>query len=465
MLRRSGLRAVGMVVALVGLALLAASCGGSSAKNSTTTTAAGGKGGDMLLLANAAPSGSPDPQVNYTLQEWQLLIITHDGLVAFKRAAGTEGTKIVPDLAESIPKPTDGGKTYTFTLRPGIKFSNGQTLTGQDVKATFERLFKIGDSPNAGTWYNVIEGGDACVKTPKTCDLSKGIVVNGNKVTFHLVHGDPEFFDQLAVPFAFILPANTPAKNLDIPPPGTGPYKWAEYAPNKQIKLVRNPNFKVWSSDAQPAGNPNTITQKFGLSVEAEYTQVEQNQADWVFDQPPADRLNEIGSKYADRVHINPLTATYYFAFNVNEPPFNNLKARQGVNYATDRSALVKIYGGPNTAVPTCQVLPPNFPGYEPYCPYTKDPGSGKWTAPGPDQGQAAHRPVRDEGRERQGDDRQHPERQGIRAVLRGPSQQPGVQGVAAGALRRHRVSVHPEHEEPCAVLVLRLVPGLSGRI
>ena len=381
MLRMPGSKSVGVVATAVAVALLAASCGGSGGKNTTTTTA-GGKGGDFVSLANTAPSGSPDPQVNYTLQEWQLLIITHDGLVGFKRAGGKAGGEKVPDLAESIPTPTDGGKTYTFTLRPGIKFSNGQTVTGEDVKATFERLFKIGNSPNAGTWYNVIEGGDACVKTPKTCDLSKGIVVNGNKVTFHLTRGDPEFLDKLAVPFAFILPASTPTKNVDIPPPGTGPYKWAEYTPNKQIKLVRNPYFKVWSKEAQPEGNPNTITQKFGLSVEAEYTQVANNQADWVFDQPPADRLNELGTKYADRVYVNPLTATFYFAFNVNEPPFNNLKARQGVNYATDRNALVKIYGGPSTAVPTCQVLPPNFPGYEPYCPYTKNPGSGKWTAP-----------------------------------------------------------------------------------
>jgi peptide/nickel transport system substrate-binding protein len=67
---------------------------------------------------------------------------------------------------------------------------------------------------------------------------------------------------------------------------------------------------------------------------------------------------------------------------NVRIPPFNNLKARQAVNYATDRAALVKIYGGPKLAAPTCQILPPNFPGYEAYCPYTKNPGSGKWTAP-----------------------------------------------------------------------------------
>jgi peptide/nickel transport system substrate-binding protein len=374
-------RSIGISAALIAVAVLAASCGGS--KKSTSKATSGNKGGTMTLLANAAPSGSPDPQVNYTLAEWQFLIFTHDGLVAFKRVGGIEGTKIVPDLAEAIPKPTNGGKTWTFKLRSGIKFSNGQTVTGKDVKATFERLFKIGNSPNAGTWYNVIQGGDACVKTPKTCSLSQGITVKGNTVTFHLTTADPEFLDKLAVPFAFILPASTPAKNLDIPPAGTGPYKWAQYAPNKQIKLVRNTNFKEWSKDAQPEGNPDVIVEKFGLSVEAEVTQVENNQADWVFDQPPADRLGELSSsKYAGRVHVNPLTSTWYFAFNVNEAPFNNLKARQAVNYATDRKALVKIAGGPKLAVPTCQVLPPRFPGYKPYCPYTKNPGSGKWTAP-----------------------------------------------------------------------------------
>jgi peptide/nickel transport system substrate-binding protein len=337
-------------------------------------------GWTLVTLANAAPSGSADPQVDYTLQEWQLLIFTHDGLVGFRRTAGASGTQLVPDLATSIPKPTNGGKTYTFTLRSGIKFSNGKPVTPQDVKATFERLFRIGDSPNAGTWYNVIVGGDACVKKPKTCSLSKGITVAGNKVTFHLTSGDPEFLDKLAVPFAFILPASTPAKNVNIPPPGTGPYTWAEYAPNKEIKLVRNPYFKQWSAAAQPKGQPDVILQKFGLSVEAEVTAVENGQADWVFDPIPADRLNELGTKYAKQVYVSPLTAVWYFALNTRIPPFSNLDARRAVNYATDRNA-VKVYGGPSLAVPTCQVLPPNFPGYKPYCPYTKSPG-GKWTAP-----------------------------------------------------------------------------------
>jgi peptide/nickel transport system substrate-binding protein len=367
---------------LIAVALVATGCGSSKKTTSTGGGGGGAQGGTLETVANGAPSGSPDPQVNYTLQEWQLLILSHDGLVGFARKGGKAGTKLVPDLAESIPKPTNGGKTWAFKLRSGIKFSNGQKLTGNDVKATFERLFKIGNSPNAGSWYNVIQGADACIKTPKTCSLSQGITVNGDTVTFNLTTADPEWLDKLAVPFAFILPASTPAKNVNIPPPGTGPYKWATYAPNTQLKLVRNTFFKEWSAEAQPKGNPDTIIQKFGLTPEAQVTAVENNTADWMFDQPPADRLGELSTKYASRVHVNPLTAVWYFAFNVRQPPFNNLKARQAVNYATDRNALVKIYGGPKLAVPTCQILPQNFPGYVPYCPYTKNPGSGKWTAP-----------------------------------------------------------------------------------
>src|SRR5436309_2943119 len=134
----------------------------------SSSSSSGNAGGTLTTVAKAAPSGSPDPQIDYTLQEWQLLILSHDGLVGFKRAGGTEGTKIVPDLATTVPKPTDGGKTYAFTLRKGIKFSDGSTLKPSDVKFTFERLFKVA-SPNAGSWYNAIEGGDACVSKPATC--------------------------------------------------------------------------------------------------------------------------------------------------------------------------------------------------------------------------------------------------------------------------------------------------------
>jgi peptide/nickel transport system substrate-binding protein len=366
------------------VALVVAACGGSSkSSSSTSSSSSGGQGGTLNTVAKGAPSGSPDPQINYTLQEWQWLIFTHDGLLAFKRTSGKEGTKLVPDLATDIPKPQDGGKTYVFHIRKGIKYSDGTTMKPSDVTRTMERMFAV-HGPTAGSFYNVIQGADACLKKPATCDLSKSVVADDKKmtVTFHLTKGDPEFFDKLAVPFAFILPPSTPMKEVQIPPAGTGPYKWVEYNPNKAMKVVRNTHFKEWSKDAQPQGNPDVIIQKFGLGPEAQVTQVENGQADWMFDNVPSDRLSELSNKYASQVHINPLTAVWYFAFNVNIPPFNNLQARQAVNYATDRNALVKIYGGPKLAQPTCQVLPPNFPGYKAYCPYTKNPGSGKWTAP-----------------------------------------------------------------------------------
>src|SRR3954471_15624233 len=245
------------------------SSGGSSSTSSGSAQSAGGRGGTLITRANAAPPGSPDPQVNYTAQEWQFLIMTHDGLVGFKRASGTEGTKLVPDLATTVPSPSDNGKTYTFTLRPNVTFSNGKAVTAADVKATFERLFKIGNSPNSGTWYNVIKGADACIKKPKACAPTGAVDVTGNTITCHLTTADPEFLQKLAVPFAFILPADTPAKDVDIPPAGTGPYKWTQYKPNTAMRVERNSFFKVWSKDAQPEGLPDVIEQRFGLSVEA----------------------------------------------------------------------------------------------------------------------------------------------------------------------------------------------------
>src|SRR5205823_5040074 len=146
---------------------------------------------------------------NYTLQEWQLLINSHDGLVQFKRVGGTAGTQLVPDLATSIPTPTDGGKTYTFHIRKGIKFSNGQVMKPSDFVRTFERQFTV---PGPTTFYAGIVGASACGNATKTlkCDLSKGVVADdaNSMLTIHLTAPDPELLDKLALPFAYVVPAS-----------------------------------------------------------------------------------------------------------------------------------------------------------------------------------------------------------------------------------------------------------------
>src|SRR5262245_57736542 len=344
------------------------------------------RGGTMRLV-NRSAYGTIDPHINYTLAYWQPFQGMYDGLLAFKKATGEEGFKKVADLAEEIPVPTNDGKTYVFKIRKGIKFSNGQDLTVKDVVASFQRIFKV-SSPTAGGFYSVIVGADKCIADPKTCTLEGGVVADeaNNTVTINLTRPDAEFFDKLALPHAAILPADTPPQDSGSNPiPGTGAYTISAYDPNKGMTMSRNPHFKVWSEDAQPDGYPDVIQYDFGLTDEAEVTAVQNGEADWMFDQPPTDRLGEIGSKFKDQVNINTLTAWWYAPMNTRLAPFDNEKARQAVNYAIDRKTLVNLFGGPVLASPICQILPPGFPGHVDYCPYTKDPGA-KWSAPDMDK-------------------------------------------------------------------------------
>jgi peptide/nickel transport system substrate-binding protein len=374
-------RTFGVFAAAVALAAVLGPSGGAS-RGRVATPTAGHSGGTLKLLAKSA-SGTLDPQVNYTLPYWQLYQATYDGLLAFKKAGGNAAFTVVPDIASNLPTPTNGGKKWVFHIRKGIKFSNGQTLTPKDVVASFQRIFKV-KSPTSGTFYAGIVGATACLKTPATCTLKGGVVANNkaNTVTINLVAPDSEFKYRLAVPHASIVPASSPPKDAGTKPiPTTGSYYFASYDPNKAVVMKRNPYFKQWSAAAQPRGYPDEITESFGLPVESQITEIENGQADWTVEAPPPDRLTELGTKYASQVHVTPLTAFWYAPMNVNIPPFNNLKARQAVNYAVDRKAAVKIFGGPNLATPSCQVLPPLFPGHKDYCPYTKNPGT-KWTAP-----------------------------------------------------------------------------------
>ncbi len=369
---------LGLLMAVVGATLSAA----TSALAQSPAANDPHRGGKLRLLATAG-AGTIDPQINYTLQFAQIYQGVYDGLLAFKKASGAEAFAIVPDLAEALPKPENGGKRYVFKLRQGIKFSDGRELTVNDVVASFQRIFKV-SSPTSGSFYNGIVGADVCLKTPATCTLAGGVVADAKAgtVTFNLVAPDAEFFDKLAFPHAVVLPADTKAADLGVnPAPGTGAYRIVSYDPKKQLKLVRNPHFKLWSADAQPDGYVDEVDYDYGLSEEDQVTAIANNQADWMFDPLPADRLAEVATKYAKQVKISPLTAMFYIPMNVRMAPFDNLKVRQAVNFALDRGALVKIYGGANLATASCQVLPPGFSGYEPYCPYTKSPGA-KWSAP-----------------------------------------------------------------------------------
>ena len=90
--------------------------------------------------------------------------MTNDGLVAFQRVGGPQGAAIVPDLATSIPRPSDGGKAYTFQLRSGIRYSDGTPVLADDFRLALERMFAQGS--DYAQYFKRLVGAQACAKRP-----------------------------------------------------------------------------------------------------------------------------------------------------------------------------------------------------------------------------------------------------------------------------------------------------------
>ncbi len=346
--------------------------------------------GGVLRLSAAQASGTIDPQISYDTFVWQTLYVTQDQLVSFRKAEGADGLALVPDLAEAMPEVRDGGRTYVFRLRQGIRFSDGRALGGEDVAATFRRMFRV-SGPNVGSWYNIIVGADACLAHPAGCMLQGGVVADAavRSVTIHLTRPDAEFLQKIALPFASILPADTPDHDLGTTPPAaTGPYVIQSDSSVRGMVLVRNPYFRQWSADAQPDGYPDRIEFRYGLQTEAEISAVENGTLDWIADPPPLDRLAELGRSYPGLVHIHPMLGYYYLMMNTHLAPFDDVRARQAMAMAINRRVVVNLYGGPALGTPLCHLLPDGMPGSAPTCPFTKNPGRD-WAAPDLDRARA----------------------------------------------------------------------------
>ena len=180
------------------------------------------------------------------------------------------------------------------------------------------------------------------------------------------------------------MPARTPDHQLNAAQiPATGPYLTQALNPRRAWVLVRNPQFRQWSAQAQPGGYPDRIILRLGAAPAAAVDAVEHGRADVLSSGPPVSRIHQLTTRYANLLHTDPVGATITLFLNTRVRPFSVLAARQAVNYAIDRNTMIQLAGGPTAAQPACQILPPTLPGYQPYCPYTINPGpSGAWQAP-----------------------------------------------------------------------------------
>jgi YVTN family beta-propeller protein len=325
--------------------------------------------GGTLELVGGDVVQSVDPAVAYAPAAWRLQSVIGDGLVGYRRVGGTAGADLVPDLARSLPALSDGGRTLSFRMRRGVRYSSGVPVRASDIRRGIERSFDIKGSPGPD-FYGSIAGAAACKGRPGPCDLSEGLVSDdrAGTLTIHLTRRDPDLPYRLALSQAFAVPPGTPRTEAKDGLPATGPYRVARAHFGEEVLLVRNPRFREWSSAAQPAGVPDRIRLRLGLSPEAQVAAIEGAHADLT-----ADTYNftdaywgRLAVASGSRMRVSPASIVSYVFLDTRVPPFDDVRVRRAVNLAVDRSFV----DGSIIARRTCQLLPPNSTGYRPYCPW-----------------------------------------------------------------------------------------------
>ncbi|HWI96053.1 MAG TPA: ABC transporter substrate-binding protein [Solirubrobacterales bacterium] len=306
-----------------------------------------------------------DPQLSYTTEGWSAMYDTYIPLLTYRHADGTAGAEVIPGLARSLPKITNGGTTYTLFLRKDLRYSTGRPVKASDFKFAVERMFRL-NSPGS-SFYTDIVGARKFQRTG--LDGIAGITTNDRtgKITVHLLRPRGTFTNELGLLFVAPVPPGTPISNqTSNPPPATGPYAITTSDPGRGWDYARNPEWRRNNARLMPQ-LPTGRLARIDIAVVPNGTslvqKVERGELDWSLASPPADRYGALKRKYeGTQFRVEPSLNTYFFWMNTRRPPFDNLKVRQAVNYAVDRSALQRIYAG--QMAPSQQILPPGMPGY-----------------------------------------------------------------------------------------------------
>ncbi len=383
---RSALAALTAAALAIGVAACgsnsSSSSGGGNSSSGSSSTASGSSGavksgGTVSLVMGTAPQ-SLDPGLDYTTQGSEVNWLVYTGLTTYAHKNGNAGAQLIPGLATALPVISDGGKTYTVTLRKGLKFSNGAPLKATDFTYAVERSIKI-PWGGSGSFITPIIVGASAYSTGKAKTIS-GIVADNatGKIVIHLVKPYGPFDNVLAFPAEAPVPAGTPMKaEPTSPPPGVGPYVVKNIVPNQSFSVVRNPLYAKEAIPGIPSGHAD-VDVKINANVESNALSVLNNSND-VFDWAdtiPGSLVSQIKSQATGRYkQVNLGGSTYYVFMNVTKAPFNNQLAREAVVTGLNQDALSRL--GAGTLVPGCYFLPPDVPGHPTSkCPYGT-PGTG----------------------------------------------------------------------------------------
>ncbi|WP_344004061.1 ABC transporter substrate-binding protein [Streptomyces thermocarboxydovorans] len=372
------------VASVLALSLGAAACGGGgkdddgnggNAKKDAALTsivnASDKKGGTVTYQHSDVPD-SLDPGNSYYGWVMNFSRLYGRTLTTFKPAAGKEGLEVVPDLAESLGKPSADAKTWTYKLRKGVKFEDGTPVTSKDVKYAIERSnFAPEALSNGPTYFKAfLEGGDK-YKGPYKDKSPEGIksieTPDDQTIVFHLNQPFADF-DYLAT---FSQTAPVPRAKDDGAKyvqhiVSSGPYKFQSYQEGRSATLVRNPE---WDPKTDPIRKalPDKIEIKFKvnpvtvdnnllsdkITADAAGTGVQ-----------PQTQPKVLSGKLAKQTDISYAGATQYLALNVNVKPFDNIHCRKAVQYAIDKQSVVDAMGGSPKGDVATTLLPPTVNGY-----------------------------------------------------------------------------------------------------
>lgn len=348
--------AIALTAVAVSIVLGLAACGSSSSA---------GKEGGTLRVTYASFPDYLDPALSYDTESYTAMYDTYIPLLTYAHASGAAGSRVIPGLAKSLPKVTNGGRTYTLFLRKGLRYSDGTAVKASDFTHAVERVFKL-NSGGSPFYADIVgaerfaEGKSGGIPGIKTDDTTGEIVVD-------LVEPRGTFTNELGLMFVAPLPPSTPDEDLSAsPPPATGPYVITKSHPGRGWEYERNPEWRKSNAKLMPQ-IPSGHVDKIDVSVirnpSTQVNDIEQGRFDWMQNPPPTDRYAEVKSKYeGSQFRVDPQINTYYFWMNTTKPPFDDLKVRQAVNYAVDPEALERIYAGQIAG--TGQILPPGMPGY-----------------------------------------------------------------------------------------------------
>jgi peptide/nickel transport system substrate-binding protein len=315
---------------------------------------------------------SVDPALAESFPAQNLEYATCLKLLNYSDAAGPAGWRLVPEAATGLPRVSNDGKTFTFHVRAGLRFSDGEPLTAANFAYALQRDLNPSMKALAADYFTDIVGAQALLDG-KANRLS-GVSANHNTLTIHLtgkpsnINSGGDFLARIATPNACAIPTDLPiASEGVLTLPSAGPYYVASHTPGQQIVLKRNPFYK--------GPRPHRLSEiiyTIGAPPEQSLQQIEADQADWDAYGVTPSAAAALAQRYGinkSQFHVNPTYTLRYLILNTARPLFANTNLRRAVNYAIDRPALLRVRGA-LAGRRTSHYLPAGIPGSidrEPY--------------------------------------------------------------------------------------------------